>query len=333
MSQANVKKPTQKFVPLGPPPDSDFIPLRLVSFGPLYHALHHPAIRDRLGLNYTNPIDLSLLGGILKSTMEPFTSLKLYLQAAQELGLLKVHHQGSRCLLRVIQPNLLQFWSNYSPESVLIQPLLPTQSLSSSMSSAAQGNHEVILIPKGKDALDPRNKVVSPLNLLEITPFIPLLHAYCAARLRYPPPIRTPAIGPLLKPYFARGELNPWRKLSEYLSDAERIGIVILTRLGVNGDVEVGIQEHVCSVVWPSIRAQYGAFRELPSDDQVGSGSSDGPQPEMLGRMVPEINVALDASSARTNHGAFEGRHANDDQIDEEEEEPLTFTVRAGERL
>ncbi|KNE67618.1 hypothetical protein AMAG_12072 [Allomyces macrogynus ATCC 38327] len=270
-----------KLVPLGPPPDSEHIPLRLVSFGPLYHALHHPAIIDRLGPNYVNAIDLSLLGGILKSTMDPFASLKLYLQAAQECGLLRLHHQGSRCLLRVVAPHLLLQWASYSPDSVLISGATANGALARSASavslSGGTGPVSAAAVPAVtvNDYAMPASTSSpdlddTPLSDADLLPYVPLMHAFCMARMRYPPPIRTPAIGPLLKPMFARGDLAPWRKLSEYLADAERRGIVRLTRLGVNGDVEVTVRERKCAAQWPAIRAQYGAFRDVDDVPHAG---------------------------------------------------------------
>lgn len=301
---------TTKLVPLAPPPETEYIPLQLVSFGPLYHALHHPTIRDRLGVHYTNSIDLSLLGGILKSTMDPFTSLKLYLQAAQETGILRVHHQGSRCLLRVLDVTQLQRWASFSPDSVLVtgSSILPRSKSTSNVSTTPMDLSPPI-----------------PLSPRELAPFVPLLHAYCAARTRYPPPIRTPAIGPLLKPFFVRGELAPWRKLSEYLVDAERIRLVTLTRLGVNGDVEIEINETVSQAVWSTIRAQYDVFRE----------------PDSMESSVTEEIIDSENQLKESHPATFQGGQVIDistamsllDETgpgveDEEEDEPLTFTVR-----
>ncbi|KAI9223500.1 hypothetical protein BC828DRAFT_375743 [Blastocladiella britannica] len=285
-----------KWVPVNPPPDSEHIPLTNVSFGPLYHALHHPAIRDRLGPHFNLPIDLSLLGGILKQTMDPFSGLKLYLQAASECGLLRLAHLGSRCLLRVTNPAWLAAWEPYPADSVLM-PGIPnpnsggsarsgsSASLAGMSSSAAAGagttaNGGGTAIGADRStnggstaAATPRR----PLTEAELQLYVPLLHAFCLARLRYPPPIRTPAVGPLLKPMFARGELAPWRKLSEYLADAERRGVVRLERLGVNGDVEVEVNLETCGAVWEDVRARYGAFREAPPPGVSPASMHDSP--------------------------------------------------------
>ncbi|ORZ34579.1 hypothetical protein BCR44DRAFT_1461707 [Catenaria anguillulae PL171] len=288
-----------KWVPLGPPPDPEFIPLRHVSFGPLFHALHHPAIRDRLGPNYAQPIDLSLLGGILKQAMDPFASLKLYLQAAADCGLLRLSHMGSRCLLKVVNPNWLAQWEPYEPDCVLVPGVASSHlqrrtgsvvglnNLASTAAAAANAGTDAQALGTPDDDM--------PLSEAELTPFLPLLHAFCMARMRYPPPIRTPAIGPLLKPMFARGDLAPWRKLSEYLADAEKRGVVTLTRLGVNGDVEVAVREKACAGVWEEVRERYGAFREaspaVPRDDEAAHANAN----VQFGGYVPQHQQPLPA--------------------------------------
>ncbi|KAJ1516547.1 hypothetical protein HMI54_009024 [Coelomomyces lativittatus] len=192
--------------------------------------------------------------------MEPFASLKFYLQAAQELGLVKLLHHGSRCLLKVSNSERLQLWANTNPNSTLISSNMNSTNNTSGNGVNTNSFQNTSSINTPSIRLPQRS-----LTERELAPFLPLLHAFCLARMRYPPPIRTPAIGPLLKPLFAQNQL-PWKKLSEYLTEAERQGVVRLNKLGVNGDVQIWICEHVCGEVWQRLKHRHGPFREASSE-------------------------------------------------------------------
>ncbi|KAI9145908.1 hypothetical protein BKA69DRAFT_307279 [Paraphysoderma sedebokerense] len=116
-------------------------------------------------------------------------------------------------------------------------------------------------------------KIQAQPSVQVIKAFLPLLHALCHARTKYHPPIRTPAIGPILKPYFSRGEL-PYKKLSHYLEHAESNGVVKLRRLGVNGDVEVWATSFVETTdIWLAVRSQYPIFKGEGDDSEECNGN------------------------------------------------------------